>query len=200
MKTSSLLKTRKLFGAMVVAVLLLFMSGSGSVVSAQGVDAATVKEWREAAERGSAWAQYNLGLMYDSGDGVAEDDEQAMKWYQKAAEQGLADAQNNLGGMYINGEGVAEDDVEAVKWFRKAAEQGNAEAQLGLGVMYANGRGVPQNEVLAHRWWNLAGAQGHTIARKNMELIANYMTKEQIADAQRMAREWQVKHSGQGEE
>jgi TPR repeat protein len=95
---------------------------------------------------------------------------------------------------------LSADDVEAVKWFRKAAEQGNAEAQLGLGVMYANGRGVPQNEVLAHRWWNLAGAQGHTIARKNMELIANYMTKEQIADAQRMAREWQVKHSGQGEE
>ena len=69
-------------------------------------------------------AQTNLGLMYDLGEGVAQDDAEAVKWYRKAAEQDSAEAQNNLGTMYVQGQGVAQDEVEAVKWYRKAAEQG----------------------------------------------------------------------------
>ena len=70
--------------------------------------------------------------MYDKGEGVEQDHEEAVKWYRKAADQGDADAQFNLGVMYYNGEGVPEDDKEAVKWWRKAAEQGHAEAQYFL--------------------------------------------------------------------
>ena len=107
MKTSSLLVgTRKVFGAMMVAVLFLFMSVSGSVVSAQGGDAATVKEWRESAERGEAWAQYNLGVSYANGEGVVQNYVEAVKWYRKAAEQGYAQAQFNLALMYARGGGV----------------------------------------------------------------------------------------------
>ena len=71
----------------------------------------------------------NLGVMYDNGDGVPENDAEAVKWYRKAADQGHASAQYNLGVMYSNGEGVPENDAEAVKWYRKAADQGNAMAQ-----------------------------------------------------------------------
>ena len=60
----------------------------------------------KAAERGSAYAQYHLGLMYKNGLGVQQSDTEAVKWYQKAAEQGDADAQNNLGVMYRKGLGV----------------------------------------------------------------------------------------------
>jgi len=52
------------------------------------------------AEQGSAEAQYNLGLMYANGDGVPQNDEEAVRWYRLAAEQGDANAQFNLGGMY----------------------------------------------------------------------------------------------------
>jgi len=125
-------------------------------------------------------------------DGLAE----AVKWYRKAAEQGDADAQFNLGVMYDEGHGVLQDDAEAVKWYRKAAEQGNAKAQFNLGVMYGNGRGVPQDYVEAHKWFNLAAAQGNQRAIASRDIAASKMTREQIAEAQRLAREWQAKHQG----
>ena len=71
----------------------------------------------------------NLGIMYDIGEGVPENNAEAVKWYRKAADQGHASAQCNLGLMYDNGEGVPENDAEAVKWYRKAADQGHAKAQ-----------------------------------------------------------------------
>ena len=85
---------------------------------------------KERAEQGDAEAQSALGIMYDLGEGVPEDDAEAVKWYRKAAEQGNADAQCNLGIMYDLGEGVPEDDAEAAKWFRKAAEQGEGSVYL----------------------------------------------------------------------
>ena len=78
-------------------------------------------------------AQYNLGLMYDNGQGVPQDYKQAVKWYTKAAEQGDANAQYSLGYMYANGQGVPQDYKQAVMWFTKAAEQGDADAQYNLG-------------------------------------------------------------------
>ena len=47
--------------------------------------------------------QYQLGTMYEEGQGVPKYDEQAAAWYRKAAEQGHADAQFNLGTMYAEG-------------------------------------------------------------------------------------------------
>ena len=57
---------------------------------------------RQAADQGDAEAQYNLGLMYDNGEGVLQDDAEAVKWYRLAAEQGRADAQLLLGNMYVS--------------------------------------------------------------------------------------------------
>jgi len=88
------------------------------------------------AEKGRAVAQYNLGVAYDNGKGVAQDYKKAVKWYTKAAKQGVAIAQYNLGLMHNNARGVAQDYEEAVTWWRKAAEQGYAEAQFNLGHKY----------------------------------------------------------------
>ncbi len=90
----------------------------------------------EKARLGDARAQFNLGLAYDRGEGVAENAEKAVYWYRRAAEQGYANAQSNLG-VYVNaGKGVTQDYKEAVRWFRKAAEQENAHAQFALGALY----------------------------------------------------------------
>ena len=75
-----------------------------------------IKSFTVAAEQGYAVAQFNLGLMYDQGKGVAQDYSAAMKWYQKAADQGYAYAQCSLGDMYDLGKGVDQSDATAVKW------------------------------------------------------------------------------------
>ena len=67
--------------------------------------------------------------MYANGEGVPEDDAEAVRWYRLAAEQGLASAQSNLGGMYAKGEGVPEDAVYAYAWLSIAAAQGNTNAK-----------------------------------------------------------------------
>jgi len=85
------------------------------------------------------------------------------------------------------------DLVTAMVHLRPLAEAGDAVAQWVLGQRYWTGGGVPVDDVLAHMWSNLSAAQGVKIARGSLGLIANLMTPDQIAEAQRMAREWTVK-------
>ena len=81
------------------------------------------------AEGGDTTAQWNLGVMYDTGEGVPQDYKEAVKWYTKAAEQGDVDAQYNLGLMYYNGEGVPKDLVQAYAWYDVAKANGQEKAK-----------------------------------------------------------------------
>ena len=117
---------------LILPVLLLTLLVGNSAFSADfqkgvtayksGDYATTLREWTPLAEQGDASAQYNLGLMYQNGQGVPQDYKTAVKWYTLAAEQGIAFAQYNLGYMYDEGTGVPEDDKTAVKWYRLAAK------------------------------------------------------------------------------
>jgi hypothetical protein len=105
-------------------------------------------------------------------------------------------SQYNLGQMYEAGQGVARDFAEAAQWYRRAAESGIAHARFSLGVAYALGRGVPQDYLEAHKWLNLAAAaytadDDRNRAVKARDLVATRMTSREIAQAQRLAREWQ---------
>ncbi len=140
----------------------------------------------KAAEQGHAKAQYNLGVMYDIGNGVPEDDAKAVEWYSKAAEQGHAKAQYELGTMYYHGYGVLEDQPGALVWFTRAAEKGHVMAMEKLA------RENYMNELVAHMWWNIAaahGERGNQYGFRRDDLEAN-MTAEEISEAQRMASEW----------
>lgn len=147
-----------------------------------------VKWYRKAAEQNDASAQINLGACYCKGKGVAKDGAEAVKWYRKAADQNLADAQYNLGVCYYSGESVAKDYVEAVKWFRKAAEQSCAQAQYNLGRCYYKGEGVAKDYVEAYKWNLLASAQGDRGAKEVTTPLEDVMTREQIAEGQKLAR------------
>jgi len=85
---------------------------------------------------------------------------------------------------------VPKDYTEAVKWYRLAADQGYAWGRYDLGIMYAYGQGLPKDDVLAYMWENLAAAQGFSAAGYVRDYIAQHMTPEQIAEAQKLAREW----------
>jgi TPR repeat protein len=151
--------------------------------------ATALQEFKPLAEQGVAEAQYNLGVIYDNGYSVAQNDKEAVKWYRLAAEQGFAKAQYNLGRMYARGEGIPEDDKEAVKWYRLAAEQGFVKAQYNLGRMYARGEGIRKDNVYAYMWFNLAAAQDHLISSSKKNEVFKEMTPMQFEKAQRLSLE-----------
>lgn len=130
----------------------------------------------------------DAAAAYDRKDYAA-----ALQLLRPLVDQGNGVAQFDLGFMYYNGQGVPQNYAEAASWYRKAADQGIADAQYDLGVMYAHGQGVPQDYILAHMWFNLAAAQGNQDALKFRDIIAGIMTSAQIAEAQRLARDWKPK-------
>ena len=135
------------------------------------------------------WADFQAGVdAFGRGDY-----ETALAEFRALADQGNATAQYNLGQRYRKGQGVPQDDHEAGKWFRRAADQGMALAQNNLALMYYRGQGVPQDYVLAHMWANLAASQGGEARVEKRDAIATFMTPQQLAEAQQLAREWKAK-------
>jgi uncharacterized protein len=157
-------------------------------------DDEAVKWYRRSADQGARYAQYFLGEMYADGRGVSQDDREAVKWYLLAAEQGYDMAQLKLGVHYQGGLGVPRDISEAVKWYLLAAEQGEPHAQGSLGALHFAGQGVPRDDVMAHMWSSLAlKMSGKAIYIELRDAAAAQMTPDQIAEAQRLAREWRPK-------
>lgn len=132
------------------------------------------------------WAGWKEGHdAYERGDYAT-----ALKEWGPMAQQGDAGVQLMLGTMYEEARGVAQDYREAARWYRLAPDQGNQLAQVNLGDLYVVGQGVPQDFVQAHMWFNLAGSAGSKEAIKSRDIVAKKMTPAQIAEAQKLAREW----------
>jgi tetratricopeptide (TPR) repeat protein len=120
--------------------------------------------YRKAAKQGHSIAQNNLGVFYNTGEGVKPDPAKAMEWFQRSAEQGNASAYFNLGAcLQCKG-----DTTAAVHWYTKAAAQGDADAQNCLGLCYDNGDGVEQNDTVALEWYAKAAEQGSADACSNL--------------------------------
>jgi hypothetical protein len=164
------------------------------VAAYQRQDFATAAQLiRPLAEQGNAVAQSVLGIMFEDGHGVAQDYAEAAKWLRQAADQDFAIAQTELGRMYFNGRGVSKDYTECARWWQRAANHGYAEAQVDLGTLYDVGLGVPRDYVMSYMWYNLAAAQGDRSAVEQRTALVDRMTPNQVAEAQRMAREWKPK-------
>lgn len=175
----------------IAVVGFLIFAGQADAIDFSEIRSEDEKRIRRNAEQGDASSQYVLGLNYQHGFYITQKDYvEAVSWYRKAAEQGLAEAQFSLGLMYQQGQGVLQDYPEAKRWYLLAAEQGNGEAQANLGMMYGKGLGIIQDYVVAHMWSNLSASTGNKDARRNRDILARRMTPDQIAEAQRLAREW----------
>jgi TPR repeat protein len=151
--------------------------------------ATAFSKFRSAAQQGNAAAQTNLGVMYDRGEGVAQDYTAAVHWYRLAAKQGIAIAQYNLGLNYENGRGVTQDYKEAARFYRLAAESGLEVAQHAIASLYLRGDGVTKSNLLAYMWSYLASERGNIESKNLNHLAAANMTLKQAEQAQRMARE-----------
>lgn len=116
----------------------------------------------KAALAGSTMAQFELGKMYETGDGFTKNMDDAILWYEKAAKGGNALAQFRLGEL------SSQDFSKSFEWYLKAAEQGIADAQYKVSLAYEHGKGVKRNNVLAIEWLEKAGLSNHREAVRDM--------------------------------
>jgi TPR repeat protein len=189
---------------------ILFQQGWGAARN----EAEAAKWFRLAADQGSVIAQNNLADMFAQGRGVPQDLREAFKWYRIAADQSSSYAENVIGVAYEQGLFVAQDHVEAFRWYRRAANKiydrpGNTwihSPQYNIGAMYASGRGTVQDNIRALMWFTLAVAFGDTkppdpfgvklvntptyTAIEQRDRLVALMTGAQIAEAEKLAREW----------
>ena len=116
---------------LLAAPLGAFADFEAGVAAARAEDyPAALREWLPLAETGHRDAQFNLGLLFENGLGVARDDAEALRWYRRAAEAGDAAAQYNVGLFYAMGRGVAPNDVQAYAWLSVALENGAEPTRL----------------------------------------------------------------------
>jgi TPR repeat protein len=160
-------------------------------------DYATVLQlMRPMADAGNTRAQTYLGVLYDNGQGVPQDDAQAVAWYRKAADQGDPRAQTNLGAAYETGRGVVRDLGQAAEWYRKAADQQHMAAEHILGKMYATGRGVPQDYRQAAEWFRKAADHGYAASQFNLAYL--YGEGKGVPQDRGQALAWYRKAADQG--
>jgi TonB family protein len=122
------------------------------------------------AEQENAIAQYQLALLYSSGEGTTKDLEKSSYWLTKAANQSHSEAQFHLGLNYLNGYGVNKAPTIAAQWLQRSAEQGNPNGQCELGALFLLGRDIQANPALGISWLRKAVAQGHSEAERVLGL------------------------------
>lgn len=165
---------------------------SDNAVTGQAAETETVIE---SAERGTPEDQFNLGMRYERGIGIAQSYPEAVHWYQLAAMQGYREAQYKLCDMSERGQGLPQNYQEALRWCGLAADQGHGRAMFIIGRLYHTAHGVPHDLVRAHMWYNLATAHGYDDGKKWRDRIADEMSPGQVAEAQKLAHEWNVKNN-----
>ncbi len=151
-----------------------------------------LQEFTEAAELGLDLAQYNLAILYFTGQGVEQNYETAFSWTKAAAEQGHVNAQLNLGALYYNGTGTESDFKQALQWYTAAAESQQSEAQYNLATMYENGEGTEPDLVRAHFWASAAQFNEHPDAAELLQQLTKKMNSEDLRAARRAFAEWRL--------
>ncbi len=124
--------------------------------------------FRQAADLGDPDAMVELGESYRAGEGVTQDDSEALRWFRRAADAGNSAGMLSIGAMYLLGDGIPASDDEAVQWFEKAAARGNPAGIYDLATMYEGGRGVTQNLDKANELYQKAAGLGNREAQRHL--------------------------------
>ena len=148
------------------------------------------KQLYDSASDGSPIAQYELGLLFEYGRGVSQDDSTAAFWYEKSAAQQFIDSQYRLAILYDNGWGLPANKVKALDLYHAAAEKGHQLAQHDLAIMYFQGTDAPKNLLEAYKWLKIAVISGSPLMQKHLGRVANEMSADEIEVAEHLAQEW----------
>lgn len=169
----------------------------------------SIKWLRKAAIGGDSWAMYQIGGLYLSAKGVAQDDAIAMGWFCKAANAGNSDAAKAI--LALCSEEGALDQSNArdvAKWLQTAADAGDPEAMTQLGLMYKRGRFISQDYAQAKAWFAKAASDGQSEAmadlgsmyeggfgmKKDMYTAMEWYCRA-VDSGNRPARDWLAKQS-----
>ena len=148
---------------------------------------------RRAAQKGVAPAQYELGKLYERGQGVDKDLIEARNLIQKAAESGHVGAMYDYALFLAEGEGGAKSEADAVTWFEQAAEHGLVDAQYNLGVVHAEGIGTPQDLVAALFWFEIAAKAGDTGAEQEVKNLRTRVSMSDALETSERVKGWKAK-------
>jgi TPR repeat protein len=163
------------------------------VTAAQKGDFDTaLREFTAAAEAGLDLAQYNLAILYFTGQGVEQNYTEALRWTLAAAEQGHLNAQFNLGALYYTGTGTGVDLIEALRWYTIAAQSQHPGAQYNLATMYELGEGTAVDLVEAHFWASAAQYNEFADAPALLGRLSAQMSAEQLSAARVKFAEWML--------
>jgi TonB family protein len=125
-------------------------------------DAETLDTIRKLAQQKYPPAMYLYGKLLESGDGIAQDRDAALRPIAEAAEKGYPSAMFDIGRMMMEGRRLKKDPDKGLELVRNAAILGNRRAQFFLGVAYLSGYGVPQDTERAHQNFRLCAAVGES--------------------------------------
>jgi len=142
------------------------------------------EELKKRAQDGDEFAQYNLGQIYEKGDGVKQNYAEAVKWFRKSAEQGNAWSQSELGVCYYQGKCVAVDHKKAFDLYMKSAEQDYMVGQVNLAGCYLFGHGTEKNEKEALKWYKKAFDNGATFVGVAIKEIEERLKKQSSTNPQ----------------
>lgn len=117
------------------------------------------------ANQNDAKACYNLGLMYQQGDGLAANLDEAVKWYTQSADLGYKEAQYTLASLVFQRQIQSIGYPQAVEYYAQAATQGHVKSQLNLGMLYFRGDVIAQDLPAAVHWLTLAASQNSSEAQ-----------------------------------
>jgi hypothetical protein len=159
------------------------------------ITAQDIEKLKERATAGEGVAQYDLALMYDNGQGVAQDSMQAALWYRKAAENSVVQAEYRLGYDYFLGRGIPQNYAQSSKWWHKAAAQGYAPAEVGLGLSYYAGKGVSASNAKSYFWLDIAASGNLESGRmKNViemrDSVGSQLSTDVLAQTQELVEKW----------
>jgi len=139
----------------------------------EGDYAVALRDWTLLTDGGDKDSPYYLGVMYSKGEGVAKDEQKAVKFFRIGADRGNDAAQNALAVYFEAGSGGLQlNKSKAAYWYRKSADQGNPLAQVSLGIMHAKGEGVLQDYEAALSLFRAAAAQENVDALFNLGVMA----------------------------
>ena len=140
----------------------------GIVAYNRGDVAGAYRLLKAASDTGNSDAQVNLGYLHARGQGVAQNQQEALRLYLLSAKQGNAEGMNAVGFKYRYGTGVQIDLPRAVHWFCRAAVSGDPRGLNNLAIMYDEGKGVEQDRAEARNLWRQSAERGNPNAMFNL--------------------------------
>ena len=120
---------------------------------------------RAGAESGDPDEEETLGLMYDNGEGVPKDPNEALHWLAKAAEKGKVVSARVAGSILVTQRRAS----EALYYYKEAATEGDAESQAVIGLAWLNGdASLPKDYRMARVYLEPAAAKGNALAQYSL--------------------------------